>query len=106
MLRLAEGEVEGIEEVAAEIGADVPSQLQPSFLLVGGAGEQLEPLPPAGEHAVVLLPEQQGLSTAEVYAEADRLGLGRDLAAAAATSSSACATRRAAVPARSNTRTC
>jgi 4-diphosphocytidyl-2-C-methyl-D-erythritol kinase len=81
VLRLAEDEVEGIEEVAAEIGADVPSQMQPSFLLVGGGGEQLEPLPPAGEHAIVLLPEQQGLSTAEVYGEADRLGLGRDLAA-------------------------
>jgi 4-diphosphocytidyl-2-C-methyl-D-erythritol kinase len=81
VLRLAEDEVEGIEEVAAEIGADVLSQMQPSFLLVGGGGEQLERLPPAGEHAIVLLPEQQGLSTAEVYGEADHLGLGRDLAA-------------------------
>jgi 4-diphosphocytidyl-2-C-methyl-D-erythritol kinase len=81
VLRLAKDEVEGIEEVAAEIGADVPSQMQPSFLLVGGGGEQLEPLPPAGEHAIVLLPEQQGLSTSEVYGEADHLGLGRDLAA-------------------------
>jgi 4-diphosphocytidyl-2-C-methyl-D-erythritol kinase len=80
VLRLAEDEVEGFEEVAAEIGADVPSQLQPSFLLVGGGGEELESLPPAGEHAMVLLPQQQGLSTAEVYAEADHLGLGRDLA--------------------------
>ncbi len=40
----------------------------------------MEPLPPPGEFAAVLLPAQDGLHTAEVYAEADRLGLGRDLA--------------------------
>ncbi len=78
VLRLAAGEVEGIEEVAAELGADVPSQLRPAFSLIGGAGERVEPLPAPGEHAIVLLPQPQGLSTADVYAEADHLGLGRD----------------------------
>lgn len=78
VLRFAAGEVEGIEEAAAELGADVPSQLRPAFSLVGGAGEQVEPLPPPGEHAIVLLPDSQGLSTADVYAEADHIGLGRD----------------------------
>ncbi|MGH2981304.1 MAG: 4-(cytidine 5'-diphospho)-2-C-methyl-D-erythritol kinase [Solirubrobacterales bacterium] len=78
VLRLARDEVEGIEELAAEIGADVPSQLHPDLLLVGGAGEKLEPLPSPGEHAVVLLPSREGLSTTAVYAEADSLGLGRD----------------------------
>lgn len=79
VLRLGDGEIEGIEEVAAELGADVPSQMRPSFLLASGTGERVEPLPPPGEHAFVLLPDRQGLSTAAVYAEADRLGLGRDL---------------------------
>ena len=79
VLRLAAGEVEGIEEAAAELGADVPSQLRPAFSLVGGFGEQVELPPPPGEHAIVLLPDSQGLSTADVYAEADHIGLGRDV---------------------------
>jgi 4-diphosphocytidyl-2-C-methyl-D-erythritol kinase len=77
LLRLARDEVDGIAELAADLGADVPSQLDPGFALVGGAGEGVEPLPPPGEFAAVLVPAEGGLRTAEVYAEADRLGLGR-----------------------------
>jgi 4-diphosphocytidyl-2-C-methyl-D-erythritol kinase len=80
VLRLAAGELEGIEELAAGLGADVPSQLAPAFSLVGGAGERVERLEPPGEHAVLLVPDPEGLSTADVFAEADRLGLGRDAA--------------------------
>lgn len=78
LLRLARGEVDGVAELAAELGADVPSQLDPAFALIGGAGEAVEPLPPPGEFAAVLVPADSGLRTADVYAEADRLGLGRD----------------------------
>jgi 4-diphosphocytidyl-2-C-methyl-D-erythritol kinase len=74
VLRLARGEVEGLRAIAAGIGADVPSQLQPRACLVAGAGEVIEPVPPPSEHAVVLIPQAEGVSTAEVYAEADRLG--------------------------------
>jgi 4-diphosphocytidyl-2-C-methyl-D-erythritol kinase len=74
VLRLAMGEVEGLRSIAARIGADVPSQLQPRPCLVAGAGEVIEPAPPPGEHAVVLIPQAEGLATAAVYAEADRLG--------------------------------
>ena len=77
VLRLAEGQVPGLAELAAELGADVPSQLEPRFALVGGAGEAIEPLPEPGEFAVVLIPFEDGLRAADVYAEADRLGLGR-----------------------------
>jgi 4-diphosphocytidyl-2-C-methyl-D-erythritol kinase len=63
--------------LAAELGADVPSQLAPALALVRGAGERVERLPEPARHAVVLLPGGGGLSTAEVFAEADRLGLGR-----------------------------
>ncbi len=79
LLRLARDEVDGVAELAVDLGADVLSQLDPAFALVGGAGEEVEPLPPPGEFAVVLVPAEDGLRTAEVYAEADRLGLGRDL---------------------------
>jgi 4-diphosphocytidyl-2-C-methyl-D-erythritol kinase len=78
VLRLAAGEVDGLSELALELGADVPSQLRPSLALVRGAGERVEPLPEPAEHAAVLLPGGGGLSTAAVFAEADRLGLGRD----------------------------
>jgi 4-diphosphocytidyl-2-C-methyl-D-erythritol kinase len=80
ILRLAAGEVADLPQLAAELGADVPSQLRPSLALVRGAGERIEPLPEPAEHAVVLLPGGGGLSTAEVFAEADRIGLGRSAA--------------------------
>jgi 4-diphosphocytidyl-2-C-methyl-D-erythritol kinase len=78
VLRLAAAEIGGVEELAAELGADVPSQLAPGLALVSGAGEVVEPLPPARQHAFVLIPGAEGLSTADLYAEADRLGLGRE----------------------------
>jgi 4-diphosphocytidyl-2-C-methyl-D-erythritol kinase len=78
VLRLAAGEVADLEETAAEIGADVPSQLDPSLALVRGAGERVAKLPDPSPHAAVLLPGGGGQATAAVFAEADRLGLGRD----------------------------
>jgi len=80
ILRLAAGEVAGLPQLAAELGADVPSQLRPSLALVRGAGELVELLPEPAEHAAVLLPGGGGLSTAAVFAECDRLGLGRPAA--------------------------
>jgi 4-diphosphocytidyl-2-C-methyl-D-erythritol kinase len=77
VLRLAAGEVADLEEIALALGADVPSQLRPSLALVQGVGERVERLPEPAPHAVVLLPDGGGLGTAEVFAEADRLGLGR-----------------------------
>lgn len=73
----AAGGIPDLEAVAAELGADVPSQLVPALSLVQGAGERVERLPAPATHAVVLLPGGGGLSTAAVFAEADRLGLGR-----------------------------
>jgi len=61
--------------IAAALGADVPSQLEPGFSLVAGAGERLEALRDPGEFAVVLVPDDEGLETAAVYAEADRIGV-------------------------------
>jgi 4-diphosphocytidyl-2-C-methyl-D-erythritol kinase len=78
VLRLAAGEVAELPRIAAALGADVPSQLRPALALVRGAGESVAPLPTPAPHAAVLLPDGGGLRTAEVFAEADRLGLGRE----------------------------
>jgi 4-diphosphocytidyl-2-C-methyl-D-erythritol kinase len=65
-------------ELAGELGADVPAQVSPGRWLATGAGERLRPLPdPETAFSVVVLPSTQALSTAAVYAEADRLGLDR-----------------------------
>lgn len=83
ILRLAREPREGasgipdLSEIAAELGADVPSQLDPALALVQGAGERVERLPGPASHSVLLLPGGGGLGTAAVFAEADRLGLGR-----------------------------
>jgi 4-diphosphocytidyl-2-C-methyl-D-erythritol kinase len=76
VLRLAAGSIADLPAIAARLGADVPSQLRPSLALVRGAGERVEPLPDPPPHAALLLPDGGGLSTAEVFDEADRLGLG------------------------------
>src|SRR5437764_11933935 len=62
-----------LRRLAAELGSDVPSQVIPRHALVGGTGERVEPVAlPA--MALVLVPAEDGLSTGEVYAEADRIG--------------------------------
>ena len=52
----------------------------PSSRLVGGVGERLETLPHPAPFGVVLIPFTPGLRAGEVYAEADRMGLGRSAA--------------------------
>jgi 4-diphosphocytidyl-2-C-methyl-D-erythritol kinase len=61
-------------ELAAGLGADVPAQIRPGRWLATGAGEVLEELPdPVAPIGVLVLPLAHELSTAAVYAEADRL---------------------------------
>lgn len=81
VLRLARGDLpdERIAAIARSLGADVTSQLDPRFCLVGGAGEEVVTLPEPAGFAAVLVPDLAGLSTPSVYAEADRLGSTRDL---------------------------
>jgi 4-diphosphocytidyl-2-C-methyl-D-erythritol kinase len=65
-------------QLSADLGADVPAQLTPGRWLATGAGERLEELPdPNPPLALLVLPVPAELSTAAVYAEADRLGLER-----------------------------
>ena len=61
-----------LRRLAAELGSDVPSQVEPRHALVSGVGERVEPVElPA--MALVLVPQEDGISTAAVYAELDRL---------------------------------
>ena len=70
-------DADGLRALGAGLGADVPSQIEPRHALVTGAGERVEPveLPPM---TLLLVPDAVGLSTAEVYAQADALGTARD----------------------------
>ena len=63
--------------IATSLGADVPSQLAPGVSIGTGAGEVVSPVDPLGPHAFVIVPQAFGLSTADVFREADRLGLPR-----------------------------
>lgn len=78
----AEGEGEGdgavLEAIAARLGSDVPALLAGGCTLGTGAGELVVELPDAlPPFGVLILPSDAGLSTPAVYAEFDRLGLGR-----------------------------
>jgi 4-diphosphocytidyl-2-C-methyl-D-erythritol kinase len=66
-----------LAQLAPRLGADVPSQVAPGPVLVGGAGEDVRPLPPLPPHGVLVLPSPHALATPDVFREADRLGLGR-----------------------------
>ena len=61
-----------LRAIGATLGADVPSQVEPRHALVTGAGERVEPVD-LPDMALVLVPAEEGLSTAAVYEEADRI---------------------------------
>ncbi len=66
-------------ELARGLGADVPAQVSPGRWLAAGAGELLLGLPaPRSPFGVLVLPSARALATAEVYAQADRMGLARE----------------------------
>jgi 4-diphosphocytidyl-2-C-methyl-D-erythritol kinase len=69
-----------IARLAPELGADVPSQVEPGPVLVHGAGEHVERVAEPPAHAALVLPSRERLSTPAVFKEADRLGIGRSAA--------------------------
>jgi 4-diphosphocytidyl-2-C-methyl-D-erythritol kinase len=72
------GDMQLALELASGLGADVPAALSPGRWLASGAGERLSELPdPNPSFGVLLLPADGELSTAAVYAQADRMGLAR-----------------------------
>jgi 4-diphosphocytidyl-2-C-methyl-D-erythritol kinase len=70
---------EAMLALAAALGSDVP------FALVGGTahgtgrGEHVEPVTDRGDWWWVVVPDDHGLSTPEIYAAFDRLSLGEEL---------------------------
>jgi 4-diphosphocytidyl-2-C-methyl-D-erythritol kinase len=71
-------------ELAARLGSDVPGQVRPGRVLATGAGERIVRLADPEPFGILVLPSQAKLSTADVYRQADRMGLGRDAAGLAA----------------------
>jgi 4-diphosphocytidyl-2-C-methyl-D-erythritol kinase len=67
---------ERLRAIAAPLGSDVPSQVVPAHAIISGTGERVErvELPTM---AVVLVLSLHGLSTADVFREAERLGTPR-----------------------------
>jgi 4-diphosphocytidyl-2-C-methyl-D-erythritol kinase len=72
-------EWEGLVLLATPLGSDVPSQVAPGNWVISGTGAGLRPAQPLPQLPLVLVPSDQGLSTAEVYREADRLGIPRPI---------------------------
>jgi 4-diphosphocytidyl-2-C-methyl-D-erythritol kinase len=66
-----------LHELAVELGADVPSQLEPGRVLMTGAGEHVDRLPDPEPFGLVIVPSPHALSTPAVYREFDRLGTPR-----------------------------
>jgi 4-diphosphocytidyl-2-C-methyl-D-erythritol kinase len=66
-----------LRDLGAGLGSDVPSQIEPRHALVSGVGEVVEPIELPLAFAL-LVPQPEGLATAAVYAEFDRMGLGRE----------------------------
>jgi 4-diphosphocytidyl-2-C-methyl-D-erythritol kinase len=72
------GDEQLLHELGTALGADVPAQISPGCWLASGAGERLHRLPQPGLLAgLLVLPVNAELATSAVYAEADRLVLGR-----------------------------
>lgn len=67
-----------LEDIAARLGSDVASQVRGGLVLATGEGSRLRPLNLDLPYSVVVMPIGVRLDTADVYAEADRLGLARE----------------------------
>jgi 4-diphosphocytidyl-2-C-methyl-D-erythritol kinase len=69
---LAPVKADAVAALAAQLGSDVPSQLDPGPAIGTGAGDLIRLLPDAGEHALLVIPQRFGLSTADVYRAFDQ----------------------------------
>ena len=72
------GDRRTLEDIAATLGADVPSQIRGGLILATGTGSRLRPLNLSLAYSVVVVALEEELLAGDVYDEADRLGLTRD----------------------------
>lgn len=68
-----------LEEIAAELGSDVPFALTGGTALGTGRGDQIVPVLATGTFEWLFALTHEGLSTPSVYAECDRLREGEDV---------------------------
>jgi len=68
-----------LEQIAAEIGSDVPFLIHGGIAIGGGRGELISPVLARGVYHWVFAIAAEGLSTKAVYAEFDRLNAERDV---------------------------
>ncbi len=68
-----------LEQLAAQLGSDVPFLLHGGIAMGGGRGEIVSPVLARGNYHWVFAIASHGLSTAAVYEEFDRLNVDRDI---------------------------
>ena len=71
---------DGMEQIGAELGSDVPFAITGGIAIGRGHGEHLTPVLARGSYNWVLALAPQGLSTQSVYNECDRLRSGLEIA--------------------------
>jgi len=71
---------DGMEQIGAELGSDVPFAITGGIAIGRGHGEHLTPVLARGSYNWVLAMASQGLSTQSVYNECDRLRSGLEIA--------------------------
>lgn len=67
-----------LEDIAADVGSDVPSQYRGGLVLATGVGARVRSVPRQEPYSALVLPVAAALSAGDVFAEADRLGIPRD----------------------------
>jgi 4-diphosphocytidyl-2-C-methyl-D-erythritol kinase len=77
LARTPQGSID-VLAIAQRLGADVAAMIDPGVWMATGAGDELMQIrPQLAPHAYLVLASEFGLSTADVYREADRLGSAR-----------------------------
>ena len=71
---------DGMEQIGAELGSDVPFAITGGIAIGRGHGDHLTPVLARGSYNWVLALASQGLSTQSVYNECDRLRAGLEIA--------------------------
>ena len=71
---------DGMEQIGAELGSDVPFAITGGIAIGRGHGDHLTPVLARGSYNWVLALASQGLSTQSVYNECDRLRTGLEIA--------------------------